>query len=346
MGEFIARDVSVSMGFDVDGSSIVVCVGTREGALHEGRIAYRLEAVDRLLDRFPGCEVRVSYEAGPFGFALARHLSRRGVMCKVVAPSLMPRAAGNRVKTDRRDARELMRAGWSEETRVARVPTEEEEAERQMVRVRESLVGKHHRVMEQIKSFAYQHYRHDLLGNWCAEHVARLRSAQFEQAYLRASLDEYLREYDYLTGRLKAMEKSLEELAASDRHGEAMARMRAPLGIGLVTALTARVELFRPEEFARAESVSCYLGLTPSERSSGGHRRLGHIHRMGNAHLRRVLVQAAWSMVRWDAGAQRHFQRLRERLGKKKAIVAVARRVGIGLWASMVRGEAFAYRWS
>ena len=127
---------------------------------------------------------------------------------------------------------------------------------------------------------------------------------------------------------------------------EAVDRMRAPRGIGVVTAVTFRVEVFRAEEFGRAESVSCYLGLTPSERSSGGHRRLGHIHRMGNAHLRRVLVQAAWSMVRWDTRARRHFQRLLKPLGKKKAIVAVARRVGIGLWASMVRGEAFENRWS
>jgi len=346
MGKVIARDVSLSMGFDVDGKHIAVCVGTRKDVVYEGRIAYRLESVDRLLDRFPGCTVTVVYEAGPFGFALARHVEGRGVRCKVVAPSLMPRAAGNRLKTDRRDARDLMEAGWSDRARPSRVPTEEEEAERQLVRVRESLVEKHRRVMAQIKSFAYQHYRHELLGDWRKEHMGRLRSAKFEQAYLRESLDEYLREYDYLTGRLKAMEKSLEELGASDRHAKAVDRMRAPRGIGVVTAVTFRVELFRAEEFKRAEAVSCYLGLTPSEHSSGGHRWLGHIHRMGNAHLRRVLGEAAWSMVRWDPRARGHYQRLLKRSGKKKAIVAVARRVGIGLWASIVRGEAFEYRWS
>jgi transposase len=313
--------------------------------VHEGKIAYDLVAVDRFLDRFVGCEMVVVYEAGPFGFALARHLGGRGVECKVAAPSLMPRAAGNRVKTDRRDARQLMELGWSEEMAVGRVPTEEEEAERQIVRVRESLVEKRHRVMEQIKSFGYQHYRHDLLGNWSVGHVDNLRRAEFGERYLRMSLDEYLREYDYLTDRVKALDGVLEELGRSARHGEAVGRMKSAGGIGVVTAVTVRVELFRPEEFDRAESVGSYLGLTPSERSSGGHRRLGHIHRMGNGHLRRVLVQAAWCMVRWDESAGRHFHRLRERMGKKKAIVAVARRVGIGLWASMVRGEEFVYRW-
>lgn len=346
MGKVIGRGVSVSMGFDVDGSHIAVCVGTREGIVHEGKIAYDLDAVDRFLDRFVGCEMVVVYEAGPFGFALARHLEGGGVECKVVSPSLMPRAAGDRVKTDRRDARQLMKLGWSEETAVARVPTEEEEAERQIVRVRESLVEKRHRVMDQIKSFAYQQHRHDLLGNWGVEHVESLRRAEFGQRYLGMSLDEYIREYDYLTERLKELDGVLEELGGSERHREAVGRMKRVRGLGVVTAVTVRAELFRPEEFERAESVGCYLGLTPSERSSGGHRRLGHIHRMGNAHLRRVLVQAAWCMVRWDESAGRHFHRLRGRMGGKKAIVAVARRVGIGLWASMVRGEEFAYRWS
>lgn len=346
MGKVIANGVSVSMGFDVDRASIAVCAGTREGMLHEGRIAYELGAVDRFLERFEGCEIRVVYEAGPFGFALARHLRSRGVLCRVAAPSLMPRAAGNRVKTDRRDARQLMELGWSEETVEARVPTEEEEAERQIVRVRESLVEKRHRVMEQIKSFAYEHHRHEGLGNWGVEHMERLRGMEFSERYLRLSLDEYLREYEYLTGRVEALDRVLEELGRSARHREVVQRMRTPKGIGVVTAVTVRTELFRPEEFDRAESVGCYLGLTPSEWSSGGHRRLGHIHRMGNAHLRRVLVEAAWGMVRWDESARRHFQGLRGRMGAKKAIVAVARRVGIGLWASMVRGKEFVYHWS
>jgi transposase len=345
MGKCIAKGVSVSMGFDVDGRGIAVCAGTRERMVHEGRIAYELEAVDRFLERFVGCEVRVVYEAGPFGFALARHLRGRGVLCKVASPSLMPRAAGNRVKTDRRDARQLMELGWSEDLAEARVPTEEEEAERQIVRVRESLVRKRHRVMKQIKSFAYEHHRHELLGDWGVEHMEGLRGAEFSERYLRMSLDEYLREYEYLTGRVKALDGVLEELGRSARHREAVARMRVRKGIGVVTAVTVRAELFRPEEFLCAESVGCYLGLTPSERSSGGHRRLGHIHRMGNAHLRRVLVEAAWGMVRWEESAGRHFAGLRGRMGAKKAIVAVARRVGIGLWASMVRGEEFVYHW-
>jgi transposase len=129
----------------------------------------------------PGCEARVLYEAGPFGFALARHLEgREKLRCIVVAPSLMPQGSGRRVKTNRRDAKELMIMGWrpGEEVRFARVPTEEEEGERQLLRLREGYVRKRNRVMEQIKSLAYQNYRHDLLGDWGEKHMERLRRAE------------------------------------------------------------------------------------------------------------------------------------------------------------------------
>lgn len=346
--DVIARDVIVSIGFDVDKSSIKVCVGTRDKVLKETVIGYDLGEVDCFLERLPGCDVRVLYEAGPFGYGLARHLDgRKKVRCIVVAPSLMPQAPGRRVKTNRRDARELMFMGWrpGEEVRFARVPTEEEEGERQLLRLREGYVRKRNRVMEQMKSLAYEYHRHDLLGDWGVGHKERLREAKLGHRYVRLSLDMYLEEYEYLSEQIKKLDKEVEELAGSERHREEVRRMTAVGGVGLLTAMSFRVEVFRPEEFDRAESVSCHLGLTPWEDSTGEQRRLGHIHRMGNAHLRWVLVQAAWCMVRWDEGAGRHFRRLSRRLGKKRAIVAIARRLGIGLWACQVRGTDMSYGW-
>ena len=258
---------------------------------HDERSLRRL--VKRLLKMSP-TGVRAVYEAGPCGFALQRKLRALGIDCVVVAPSLIPVKPGERVKTDRRDARKLatlLRAGLLTEVHP---PNEAEEALRDLMRAREDakkdLLSARHRLSKML-------LRHGLYftetRNWTKKHRAWLKRVRFEEGYAQQAFDNYLLSIEQIEERVKELDSHIEEASAEDTYAEKVGWLRCLRGVDTVTAMTILAELHDFRRFRHPRDLMAYLGLTPSEYSSGSHVKRGSITKAGNSHVRRVLVEAA-----------------------------------------------------
>jgi transposase len=353
------------VGLDTSKKSLQVAVrrpGEKDAV--EWQEANDARGVKRLVKRLkreaPG-ELRVGYEAGPCGYALQRELRAAGVECIVVAPSLIPVKPGERVKTDRRDARKLaecLRAGTLTEVHP---PTPEQEAARDLCRcredVRQDLERSRHRMGKLLLRRALVHPG----CAWTQAHRTWLRSLRFEEAADRAVFEDYLLAIEHLEERLRGLEEKLAGLSVQEPYREPVGWLRCFRGIDTVTAMTIVTELHGFERFRTARELMAYLGLVPSEHSSGGKQRRGAITKAGNSHLRRVLVEAAWhyrhrpgesaalrkrreGQPAWAiAIADRAQQRLHKRfwrlLGRGKAhnktVTAVARELVGFLWATL-----------
>jgi transposase len=240
--------------------------------------------------------VRVAYEAGPSGFGLARACARAGIACLVAAPGKIPRAAAERVKTDRRDAERLARLLRLGELTAVRVPGELEEAARDLVRAREDaradLMRARHRLSKLL-------LRHELLwprSAWTREHDRWLASLRFEGP-LAVCFDESYGAVLQAKARRDRLDQAIAELAAAPPYAEVVGRLCCLRGISTLTALALTVELGDWRRFDPAR-LGAFLGLVPSEQSSGEQRRRGPITKTGNVHARRLLVEAAWHQRR------------------------------------------------
>ena len=324
-------------------------------------------AVKRMVRRIereaPG-EVRFCYEAGSLGYALQRQITEAGsekVSCMVVAPSLIPRKPGERIKTDRRDARklaELFRAGLLTEVQP---PTPEDEAVRDLCRAREDaredLTRSRHRLGKMLlrKGVVYSQ------GNaWTARHRLWLRGLRFEHASEAEVSDDYLLAIEQLEERLRGLEEKLEGVAQKKPYAEPVGWLRCFRGIDTVTAMTIVSELYGFERFHSPRGLMAFLGLVPSEQTSGYDPKRGRITRMGNSHVRRILIEAAWhyrhrpgvaslrkrrqgqpaEMIALADKAQQRLYRRYRRMTEKgipapKAVTAVARELTGFVWAAL-----------
>ena len=286
---------------------------------------------------------QVVYEAGPTGFGLVRRLRAEGYTAQVIAPSKLLVAAGPEAKGDRLDCRRLAVLSQKGLLRPVRVPTEQEEADRQVIRLRGQLVRKSRTAQQQIKAFLLQHGIAEPagLGHWSKRSVVALRRLELRPG-LRSSLDVLLDEREHAEREIARVTKSLEELAESERHREAVRVLRSVPGVGLVTALIFRLELPEPGRFENAGQVAKMLGLAPQVRQSGQTRREGGLRKSGNPRLRTGLVEAAWRWVKVDEAAAARYRKLVANTGSgRKAIVGMARRLGVLLWRLSVRGEEY-----
>jgi transposase len=280
--------------------------------------------VKKLVREADGAEVRCCYEAGPCGYALQRQIETEGpVICEVIAPALIPRKPGERIKTDRRDARklgEMLRAGLLTEVQA---PTLEQEAVRDLCRAREDakqdLLRCRHRLSKLLlrRGLAYSGTKRA----WTQAHWQWLRSLKFEHAWDQAVLSDYLLAIEQLEERIKTLEQQLTAVAESEPLREPVGWLRCFRGIDTVTALTVVAELHGIERFTSPRALMAYVGLVPSEYSSSERTRRGGITKAGNSHARRVLIEATWHYrhpPRVSAG-------LRERrAGQPAAVIAIA----------------------
>jgi transposase len=290
----------------------------------------------RRLNREAPGEVRSCYEAGPLGYVLQRELEAQGVVCEVVAPSLIPIKPGDRIKTDWRDARklaELLRAGLLTEVQP---PNEADEALRDLCRgrdsVRQDLMRARHRMSKFLLRRGYRY--HDTQRHWGVRHMAWLRPLRFEEAAAQAIFDHYLLTIDHLDERLRQVDAHLGVFGGQEPYRQPVAWLRCFRGIDTVTAVSLVAELHDFRRFRSARALMAYLGLVPSERSSGEQRRQGGITRAGNLHVRRLLVEAAWH--------HRHrpvlSQPLRKRReGQPATIITIADRAQERLYARFMR---------
>jgi len=289
----------------------------------------------RLTREAPG-EVRSCYEAGPLGYALQRELESQGVICEVVAPSLIPLKPGERIKTDWRDARklaELLRAGLLTEVQA---PNEADEALRDLCRgrdsVRQDLMRARHRMSKFLLRRGYR-YR-DTQRHWGVRHMNWLRPQTFEPAAAQAIFDHYLLTVDHLDERLRQLDARLGVFGDQEPYREPVAWLRCFRGIDTVTAVSLVAELHDFRRFRSARGLMAYLGLVPSERSSGEQRRQGSITPAGNHYVRRLLVEAAWHHRHRPVLSQ-PLRRRRE--GQPADIIAIADRAQERLHARFMR---------
>jgi transposase len=331
------------VGMDAHKASIQVAMltpGRREPL--EWQLVNEPQAVRRLAKKLvrqaPG-EVICCYEAGPCGYALQRRIRAVGVACQVVAPSLIPVKPGERIKTDRRDARKLvnlLRAGLLTEVHP---PTPEEEALRDLCRCREDakedLLRSRHRLLKML-------LRRGIIWsagkrNWTRRHREWLEGLRFESVADQVVFQDYLLATGQIEERIARLDSRLEDLAGEEPYRKPVAWLRCFRGIDTVTATTLVAELHDFRRFHSPRELMAYLGLVPSEHSSANSRRRGSITKAGNCHVRRVLVETAWHYRHVPALSRKY---LRRRRGQPAWVVGLADRAQERLHRRYVRLSA------
>jgi transposase len=311
------------VGLDVHARSVAAgVIDGVSGEVRSLRVPAGCDATVAWLETLPA-PVRVVYEAGPTGYRLARACADAGISCVVAAPSRI-RPAADRVKTDRRDAERLVRLLRLGEITPVRVPTLEEEAARDLVRAREDARGDLMRARHRLSKLLLRHGLVYDATAWTRTHDAWLRRQRFQSGPLAIVFDEcYGRMLD-AKNRRDALDKAITRLAATPPYADVVSRLVCLRGVSTLTAFALTVELGDWHRF-RPASLGPFLGLTPSENSSGERRRQGAITKAGNSHVRRLLIEAAWHH---RPPSRRSVTLQRRRDGKPLAVQAQAERSG------------------
>lgn len=290
------------VGMDVHAQTIAVAVADTGGEVRSvGVIPNRPESVSKLVKKLGKPEqLRVCYEAGPTGYVLYWQLTRLGVRCEVVAPTLVPVKPGDRVKTDRRDAEKLARSHRAGDLTPVWVPDAQHEALRDLVRAREAAKQDQLRARHRLGKFLLRHGRRAPEGTsaWTGKYMKWIKEqVHFEQPAQEATLLDYLHEVEHGGERIQRLERSLDTVI-----DEMPEKMRAVIqglqslrGIAKVSAVSLVAELGEISRFASARQLMGYSGAVSSEHTSGEEVRRGPISKAGNAHLRRIVVEAAWA---------------------------------------------------
>jgi transposase len=297
----MAESSSIYVGMDVHKDSIDIALaeaGERGEVRHYGTIGGALGDIDRALRKIiaVGGELHVVYEAGPCGYALYRHLAAKGIDCTVVAPSRIPRRAGDRVKTDRRDAEMLARLHRAGELESVYVPLLEDEAVRDLTRAREDAKAAQTRARHQLKSFLLRNgISYAGKTAWTPAHVRWIASVGLPEPVQQLVFQEYVAAVTAAGERLERLEQMLRDTVTAWRMYPVVQALQSLRGVQLVIAATLVAEIGDIGRFDNPRQLMAYLGLTPSEYSSGQSTRRGGITKCGNSHARRMLTEAAWS---------------------------------------------------
>jgi transposase len=339
---FVALDVHL-------GATVAAIIDRDSGELRRRRLSGRSADVVEFVSGLEG-PVRVTYEAGPTGFVLARRLEAAGIDCLVCAPGLIPRGPSDRVKTDQRDADRLARLLVAGELHRVTVPSVEAESLRDLVRAREDLRGDlmsaRHRVAKLLM-------RHDVRfegtqRNWTRPHLEWLETVRFDQPGTQAAFDDYIGAIELLLARRGELECALAEQLPVSPWAQTARRLVCLRGIGTLTAAGLCAEIGDFARFEHPAQLMSYLGVVPSAHSSGTRRRQGSITKSGSKHARRLLIEAAWHYRRpprlsqslrarqadadpkivalsWKTQRRLHhvWERMEQR-GKRRTVIAVA----------------------
>lgn len=326
------ENVITHVGLDVHAERIVIA--SLEGQAREPvvrDIPNDAKVVRRTFQRLArdAYELRCCYEAGPCGFDLHRVLSSMGISCEVVAPALIPTRTGDRVKTDRRDAAKLARLYRAGELTAVTVPSPEREAVRDLVRAREDvrkdLISARHRLGKFL--LRYGRVFHGGV-NWTQRFWVWVRSQVFEHEGERLTFEHYVHEVEHLTLRRADLDREIERVARAEPYAAVVARLASLRGISTLSAMALVAEIGDFRRFGSPRQLMAFVGLIPREYSSGGKERRGGITKTGNGHVRRILVEAAWSYRHRPAMGPRVKQALRaadERGHERRTLASAVR---------------------
>ena len=308
------------VGLDVHKETIAVSVAEANGGevRYVGEIANTPEAVVKLTRQLKKGDATPSfcYEAGPCGYEIYRQLQELGLACQVVAPSLIPKKPGDRVKTDRRDSLSLARLYRAGELTAVWVPDGAQEALRDLTRAREDMKHMQRQGKQRLQAFLLRHRkRYGGKSNWTQAHFRWLETVKFDQPVQQIVFQEYVDLVKAMTKRVDALDDQIESAAAASVFWPVIEGLMALRGINLLTATIIVAEIGDLRRFASAPQLMAYLGVVPSEYSSGGTKSRGGITKTGNGHVRRVLAEAAWTYrhpARKSAFLQRRAERTSE----------------------------------
>lgn len=291
---------TMHVGLDVHKESIDVALApSGQGEIRSfGRIAGDLDSVDKILAKLrrlhPG--LNVAYEAGPCGYALYRHLKHKGIPCVVVAPSLIPKRPGDRIKTDRRDAVSLARLLRAGELTPVFVPEPEDEAIRDLSRSREDAVEANRRARQQLGALLLRHnIRYPGAKAWTLAHQRWMANIKMPDPVQQIVFQEYMNAAEEAHQRVERVTEQMRLSAGEWRMAPVVEALQALRGVSLVASATLVAELGDMTRFDKPRQLMAFLGLVPSQYSSGPHHRFGHITKTGNSHARRMLVESAWA---------------------------------------------------
>ena len=362
------------IGLDVHADTIAAAVAEPDGEVRPlGIIPNRLESIRKMVAKLGLVnQLKACYEAGPTGYVLYWQLTGLGVPCEVVAPSLVPVKAGDKVKTDRRDAAKLARCYRAGDLTPVWVPDAAHEALRDLVRDREDAREDQQRARQRLGKFLLRHGRQrpaDIKENWTQKHMDWIkRQVRFEQPASQAAFLDYVHEVEHAADRLARVEKAIDDAiaAAPAEIQQVVQALQALRGVGKIVAVSVVAEVGSLSRFPNPRQLMGYSGMVSSEYSTGKHVRRGGITKTGNAHLRRVIVEAAWAYQHkpwiggWLAKRQQgldqetkdiawkaqwrlctRYKKLAARGKNKPQIVTAIGRELLGfIWAIAVRAEA------
>lgn len=328
------ESITAFVGLDVHKETIAVAVAEAGRTLPRflGTTGPSLASLEKALSHL-GEPQRLSlvYEAGPCGYGLARQLRAKGYRCDVVAPAKIPRRPGERIKTDRRDALSLASFARSAELTAVLIPDERDEAMRDLTRAREDAARARLKARQQLKAMLLRHgYRYTGKGSWTVAHERYLGKVCFEHPPQDIAFAEYRSAASYAHERVERLSGALREQVPSWRLAPLVSALMTLRGVNLITAATLLAELGDLTRFAHPKQLMAFLGLVPSEFSSGQSRRLGSITKCGNAHVRCLLVESAWT-YRLPARLSYELQQRQE--GQPKAIRDIAWKAQLRLCA-------------
>lgn len=348
-----------SVGLDVHARSVVAtALDSVSGEIFKTTLVPDHDAVITWLRQLPG-PVATTYEAGPTGYGLYRALVAAGIRCEVAAPSRLNRPSGDRVKTDARDALLLAQLLQVGQITSVRVPSIERESARDLVRSRENVRGDLMRARHRVSKLLLRH-GHVYYGGhaWTGAHHAWLHRIRFDQPGTRAAFEADLEAVEFAIARRDRLDADIAAMAADSEFTAVVRNLSCLRGVSTLTGFALAVEIGEWDRFTGA-NIGAYIGLVPSEHSSGGSRRQGAITKAGNSHVRRLLVESAWHhkpryvvgktlQARWDqapaiararanAGNQRLHRRWATMSARKKKhtiiTTAIARELAGWCWS-------------
>jgi transposase len=345
--EAIATSTKVWLGIDAHKQTLHLTLIDAQEVLWQGSVPHAREHVEALIGRLVDCEIVAAYESGPTGYKLLHWLKELGCEAFMTpASKVRTEKGGKQIKTDQRDSLELAELARADMLKEVYDLGEQGYRDRELTRTRQQLVEHRSSLCAQIKSKLLFHgveRPQGLKANWSKAYLNWLEEGPSGHRYIDEAIKSLVRMYRELTKEIKSLDKQIEELAKSETYQREVELLKSVPGIGVMTAVLLLVELGDISRFERCEEFASFLGLIPGEWSSGETRRKRSIVRWGNKRARTALVESSWTLIGNDPPMREVYDGIKQRRGSGRAIVAVARRLGLAIRAMLRDEEPYNY---